>query len=317
MKSMTIKIAYVGPAVDSGVMDIKDLAPALLSLGQLIEEANRTLNGNDAQIRVLVKSDIRQGSFELNLDIIQKISDQMKLLLGITKNIDLSELLNSIGFAASISGLNGLSLFELIKRLKGKKPKSAIVISAGSVRLEMEGITDHEYIEVKENVVRLYKSLSVRQKIEETLKPLEKDGIDRFEVRDIQSTNKEIIASVDKRDIDYFIAPDAAEGETVVSERRALLRIASLSFDETNKWRLDDGDCKLWATIVDTDFLNQVDSREIGFAKGDTLEVNLRTTQTIGIKGLKTEHEITEVIRVHPKPSQIPLFEITSLNTEG
>ncbi|HML33883.1 hypothetical protein [Sporomusa sphaeroides] len=314
MKSMTIKIAYAGSAVDNGVMDIKDLAPALLSLGQLIEEANRTLNGNDAQIRVLVKSDIRRGSFELNLDVIQNLSDQVKLLLGMTKNIDLNELLNSIGLAA---GISGFTLLELIKKLKGKKPKSATIIENGSVRIEINGDSNHEYIEVKENVVKLYKSLIVRQKIEETLKPLEKHGIDRFEVRNVNNNSeKEVIASVGKTDLDYFIAPEAVESEAVISERRALLRIANLSFDESNKWRLDDGDCKLWATITDISFLDQVDNREIGFAKGDTLEVNLKTTQTIGTKGLKTEHEITQVIKVHPKPSQLPLFDITPLNDD-
>jgi hypothetical protein len=46
MSEVEIEIAYVVDAVDQGVMEISDLAPAVLSFEALFKEANFVLNGD-------------------------------------------------------------------------------------------------------------------------------------------------------------------------------------------------------------------------------------------------------------------------------
>ena len=64
-------IIYKGSDVAEGLMDVKDLAPALLALGNLCQATNRCLNGDEAKVDVLVRSDFKAGSFEVSLELVQ------------------------------------------------------------------------------------------------------------------------------------------------------------------------------------------------------------------------------------------------------
>lgn len=50
MSQTTFSIAYDGPLLHDGGMDVRDLAPALLSAGQLFDAANAVLNGEGKNI---------------------------------------------------------------------------------------------------------------------------------------------------------------------------------------------------------------------------------------------------------------------------
>ena len=85
------------------------------------------------------------------------------------------------------------------------------------------------------------------------------------------------------------------------------LSIRSLAFQEGNKWRLFDGQNVITATITDSDFIDRVDRNMIRFAKGDLLLCEVRTVQTQGVDGLRTEHTVLRVVEHKPAPDQIPL----------
>ena len=46
MAEIEFHIAYDGPALVDGRMDVRDLAPALIALGELFQEANGMINPN-------------------------------------------------------------------------------------------------------------------------------------------------------------------------------------------------------------------------------------------------------------------------------
>ena len=81
MAKATVTLVYDGPVLLDGRMDVRELAPALLSMGQLFEAANKVLNEDTAKISVHVVA-TQAGSFEIKLDVIQTLASQISAFLA-------------------------------------------------------------------------------------------------------------------------------------------------------------------------------------------------------------------------------------------
>lgn len=106
----TFTVAYSG--IDSSRMDIRQLAPALLALGDLLVAANKVLNGNRATITVNVLP-FRNGSFGIFIEVVQSLLDSIKGLLDASPVKDALGILEALGFSfkevsLGIFGLIGL-----------------------------------------------------------------------------------------------------------------------------------------------------------------------------------------------------------------
>ncbi|MFH1620779.1 MAG: hypothetical protein ABIB04_01705 [Patescibacteria group bacterium] len=60
----SFRISYDGPALASHEMDVRELAPALLAIGGIFEEANKELNGERVKVAVNMKA-VEPGSVEV------------------------------------------------------------------------------------------------------------------------------------------------------------------------------------------------------------------------------------------------------------
>ena len=99
MASVDFTVSYEGPAVRDGLMDVRELAPALLAAGTLIQKANTVLNGKVSQVSLQVKSDFRRGSFIVSLVADQNIIEQAKaFLLQHPEIADLKNILELVFF---------------------------------------------------------------------------------------------------------------------------------------------------------------------------------------------------------------------------
>ncbi|MBI5193237.1 MAG: hypothetical protein HZA08_07340 [Nitrospirae bacterium] len=296
MGTTQIYVAYDGESLQSGLMDVRDLAPAFIAIGDLCQETNRVLNGDKAHLSVKVRSGFQRGSFEISLEIMQSIIHHAKSLLLGDDIIAVKTLTELLGFA----GGGYVSLITFLKWLKNRKVIGIANQENGDYRIEIEG----DHIDVSPNILKLSENIKVREALEGIIKPLIQDGIDRFEVRQ----GNEIIESIGKGDIPSFSQPEFTEGVTVDNEQAALLEIVRLSFEEKYKWTFTNGNMIFNADIEDVEFLNKLNRREILFAKGDILKVSLYTKSWQTEKGLKTEYKVLRVIEIIPSPRQLQMF---------
>jgi len=294
MSQASFKVYYCGPDLESGKMDVRELAPALLAMGNLLEETNRVLNGKKATVTVKVKK-FEDGSFGIGFELAQSIASQIvDIFAGDTSTAALN-MLACLGFASA--GIKGV--FYLIKKSRGEKPHKAKILKDGNVELEFS----EESISVPKAVFDLYRDLQVRKEIENTLKPLDREGISGFNVQE----DKQVIESVSKEESKYFQSPETEDDKIQERETIATYSIHTLSFKEDNKWRLTDGTSTFFVTIKDNNFLRKVSDNLVSFSQGDLLELKLHVTtwQTSG--GIKTEYEAVEVLDHKSATKQLKL----------
>ena len=74
MAGAKFQVTYGGAVLAKHAMDVRDLAPALLSLGALIREANNEINGGRSKVNLLVHSDFKHGCFNINFELDFRLS---------------------------------------------------------------------------------------------------------------------------------------------------------------------------------------------------------------------------------------------------
>lgn len=297
MSRAAFTIAYDGPALSDHTMDVRDLAPAMLGLGQLCDAANVVLNGTSAKVKVHVKA-TSLGSFEIAFEIVQNFQQHFLALLTSPEASAAANLKSLIFGGGSLVGVP--TLLGLIKKLRGGTPAKSVPLPNDMVRITI----GDQRLDVPLALMRLYQDLSVRTAAQKVVEePLKTDGITTFEVRE----GKEINLTVNKSEAVYFAKPTIEDDILVDTVRTTAFSIISLAFKEDNKWRLNDGANSISASIEDEEFLDRVDNSQISFSKGDILICEVRVVQKQTEQGLKTEYTIIRVVEHRPAARQISL----------
>lgn len=303
MSEANFKIIFRGSAVDDGEIDVRDLAPALLALGDVFQAASDVLNGDRVKTVVRVKA-TDHACFEVDLSVAQTVKDAVTSLLAFsTENKDaiaaakeLAELIFMTG--GGMAGFGG-GLFGLLKFLKGRKPD----------RVEQRGGKIHvhigdKYFVTNPKTIDLAENVNVREGARKFASVLRNSGIDSIATKQ-RGEPEEVFT---KADLPSFELPPPVEEELVDEVRQMNLQIISLSFKDDNKWRVTDGAEPFSAAIEDSEFLKQVANSEISFAKGDYLVCEVRERQMSTGQGLKKERTIVKVLRHRPADRQLKLI---------
>ena len=285
MSTCRFAIAYDGIAVADGRMSVKDLAPALLAVGELFDAANAVLNEDAAKVEAHVKA-TSEGSFEVALEFVQ--TSLVNQVVSLFSGDKVTAILQIKEFIFGTLGVGGV--ITLVKWLRGKKASKIEHLDEGGTKITAEDGTTLEY---PLKVLRLYEDRKVRLALHELIAvPLQKSGIDEFQVRN----GDRVEASVRKEDSEHFDASFLFESEVTVQVMDMQFNIVSLAFKERNKWRLTDGHHDISATIEDKDFLSRIDAYEEAFTKGDTLSCRVRIEQSTVLNQLKTTYTVEKVL---------------------
>ena len=154
-ESEGFRIKYNGEALADHSIEINDLAPALIAVSDLIQEANSMVNKGDTTISVKVKA-TETGCFQIWIQTAQMTVRDVRDLLTGPNVTALVALLVLLGFLNGPENITGL--ISLIKRLCGKAPKK--ITPKGESELEIE--TESGTVTISKLEWEMYKNPKIR-----------------------------------------------------------------------------------------------------------------------------------------------------------
>lgn len=292
------RVTYDGPALESSEMDVRELAPALLAFGDLLDASTRALCGDQVRPQVNVRGSFKTGSFGIDFTLATSLLGRMRDMLSGNEGTALANavtILTALGIAAPKASKG---LFAVLKWQRGREIRHVRVQDHGAV-LQVDG----DELEIDLPVLTLLRDVRVRHATAQVLAPLAHEGIEMFAA----GTDTQVFETVARHEIAWFHAPEPADALLLDEHRKMAFSIVSLAFKGDNKWRLHDGTSTIHAAITDAGFLSRVNNSQISFSKGDVLVCNVRMQQWQTSDGAKTEYEVTDVLEHRPAGRQIQL----------
>jgi hypothetical protein len=273
------QIAYLGPTLRDGRMDLRILSDALGGFAALTERSSQLLYGQMYEHTAELASPLETGSVVIPIQIVShglRAAEQFLLSPAVQALANLTSLL---GFGASPIAIG---LFRVFKEKKGRAIDPATDISVLRV-IDID-------IEIT-RYIKLYNDNDVRTSIRRTLRPLREQGIEEFQTRRYGI----VIESVTKADL---IAADEAQMDEIVGSEEKWLDIQKVALVRHLAWHFAGDGATFDAKIEDEKLWKRVEGGE-RFGFGDRLRVVLRTAATRDRNGrLHVEYLITEVLDV-------------------
>jgi hypothetical protein len=304
MTQTTFDLVFDGTATRGGEIDVTELAPALLALGQAVKAAGRIVVGPDAEISLKVRAH-EEGSFRVLLTAIA--NGELGLAWTMIRDFYQSDdgqaakaVIETLVGAGTILGVAAAGVIAVIKKLRGRKIEKEERVGPNEVKITFDGV---EMI-IPVTVLQVLRDQPTRSALEKLIAdPLSKDGID--EVR-LSTPNGSV--SVDKSEGEFFRATAGSESELTSNYRKAF-SIISLSFKRGNKWRLHDGQSARSITVLDQEFMDMIDRSEVAFSKGDILICEVREVALRTADGIRSNLELVKVLEHRPRavPPTLPL----------
>lgn len=297
-----VRVRYDGPALAGHSIDVDDLAPALLALGELCKLANRKFNGDRASIKVLINVDVEQNCFELNVELVQTIFEAAKSLLTHSDVATAKEIFEWLGLVGS-----GWGLFRLLKYLNGRQVTEKTIQKVDGkdvIQIKVDG--DNNVINVDPKAMELLEDSRNVKSAQKVVKPLTKEGYDSIEFEDqsgkIEKIDRRVAESILKYDADLPpVNLPLDEPPDVVT---AWIQVYSPVYEHSaDTWRFFYGEGHAYMDISETDIAERALERG-GALVNDNYKVRLEITQSVTDAGrFKNHYKILEVLDF--KPAQI------------
>ena len=285
-------LRYEGAVLNNNVMNIDQLAPALVEMSAALTCLNGLLNNRDVKVSLSVKA-FKAGSFGIALQLAQDFLSQIGNVLAGT---GVSALCNADTLVHTL-----LEVIFLKKWLNGRTPELVIPDTATrKVTLQV----NNTQITVSENVYVAYQNHEFQSHLAKIAEPLRTDGIDSVSVSD--TTRVETVSKADLQAFQTFPDDKILSQDTAI--RIVMLETAALYKDQA-KWRFKMGEgSSFFAVITDEEFLQRIDNGSERFGRGDLLKVELETVQTLSAGKILVSYNIRKVLDHKSSAEQLSLF---------
>jgi len=300
------QLAYDGLSVANGTMDVRDLAPALAALGDLLHRSNELLNGESSAVTLRVVAGFDKGSFDINLLLDQWVREPAHAMLPALSSLSAHQILDATfgTFNKAKGVITGAA--RIYKAVKGARPTETKQGNTANTTFLVFG--NNNTIITDAGSARLYNDELVRNSITKAAEPLLKDGLDNLKVK----RQNQLIETLERTDVGQVSGADLAlssRSETSNPPRDLWVRVVKPNFDG-GRWSFHDGSAKFGAELEDRDFQARVNSREQGFFNGDKFLIRMRSDQHIDKRGNLTTRNIVEKVlerREAPRERQLGL----------
>ncbi len=270
-------------------MDVRQLAPSLLALGEYYQAIQREIAPDAPQVALKMRA-TSHGSFEVHLELGQSLWEQVRDLFT-------SDDAQTVANIVTIGG----SVIALLKYAASKAHK-IFRKDDGSVEIEID---DSTIVTIPAEAVEASQSVDVRHSIRDVVEPLRHEGIEQIRLTSETAADEVIITAAD---LPAFEVPPLDDQIVLDELQERVLSIQNIAFKDGNKWKFSDGSGNVFtAAVRDEAFLAEIERNEVRFAKHDALRVMLHVRQANTADGLKSEYEVESVIEHIRAARQLPL----------
>ena len=292
-------LAYQGPAVEDGRMPIRDLAPALIALGDLFESANEIVDPHAPTVHLDVRT-FKDGSVEAWLSA---VSDSVEGVL-------LSDPITALSTLVTLITDPVKGVFAVLKRIKGKIIRVERNNEGGTTFTTHNGNSYH-FENLENSVVQIIENNYAREAAKAVVKPVrDKDGLDRLTIKRADQPSLVVTKDDAKELAEWQVEKPEAE---VINEQtfEAVLVPVQPTLDPKYMARFlmaGTKDQMIRARVEDEEWWGRVHRREQGFFEGDSMRVDLRLRQWPLESNKPAEYTVMKVhSHAHPEGRAVPL----------
>ena len=306
MAKSRFKVTFEGEEFDGGEIDVRDLAPTLLALGELVQAANHALNGDRAAAQLKVAA-TDKGCFVALLAVdVSWLADMLDTLSAHSDRMvaadQLVELLLKVGGGI---GTGVFGVIGAVRFLRGRRPDSIEPKGDGTTSIVVNGTA----IIVQDQTVALLRDVRTREAIESLGKRARNvAGLKRLKFDDGSDTEP---LELERKDFEVMRVPEPSDDAVLeVSRRVAWLQVVSVHFQGGYKWRFSDGgERPFTAEMEDQVFRERVQRGDLALNANDKVRCRLREEQVVssGSALTKTAY-VEEVLDYRESPRQIDLI---------